>query len=159
MAARTTAATPPGDGPGTGPVEAGEAVAEGTFPYADREGSVTFEVNAVKPRGELLQMDYTVTPETPGSDAAEDPEIYDVLGGGDGGNIALVDMAHLKRYNSVSDEDGTTLEPDWGSPLPYDEATTFTAYFAAPRDEMTAVDVYFYGFPPILNVPVEQEGE
>ncbi|GAA1097983.1 hypothetical protein [Nocardiopsis composta] len=152
-----------GDGAGQGSpgtVEAGEAIAEGTFSYPELDGEITFEIHSLQARGDLMQMDYSITPEEPASDAPSSPYLRSLLGAGTGANIYLIDMENLLRYETVADEDTEQLEPDpWETAIPYGEKTTLTAFFAAPRDGMKAADVYFYGFQPIMNVPVSGAGE
>ncbi|RNL87010.1 hypothetical protein EFW17_02515 [Halostreptopolyspora alba] len=140
------------------PVETEEVIGEGTFPYYDNKGEVTFEINGFTERGDLLQMDYTVTPGTPESDARNDPTLRNLFDAGSGGNIHLLDTDNLRRHTVVEDESGTPLESDpWDTALPYDEPTTLTAFFASAED-METVDVYLYEFPPIMDVPVNTEG-
>lgn len=139
-------------------VSTDDVIAEGTFPYNDHKGEVKIEVNGLTVRGDLMQLDYTLTPGTPSSDARKNPSIFDQLDAStQGSHISLVDMQNLLRYEVVRDEDGDHLQPSVNTELTYDEPHVLTAFFAAPREETSAFDVYFYGFDPIMDVPVQEE--
>ncbi|WP_017622045.1 hypothetical protein [Nocardiopsis chromatogenes] len=135
-----------------------EVIAEGTFPYAEHKGEAKIEVNGLTVRGDLMQLDFTLTPGTPSSDADSSPSIFNQLDAStSGSHISLVDMENLLRYEVVRDEDGEYLQPHVNTELTYDEPHVLTAFFAAPREETSAFDVYFYGFDPIMDVPVQEE--
>ncbi|WP_017591308.1 hypothetical protein [Nocardiopsis potens] len=135
-----------------------DVIAEATFPYHEHKGEATFQINSLTVRGELMQLDYTITPGTPGSDAESDPEIWKVFDVSlTAPHIDLVDMENLRRYTVVEDENGDLLQPHPTTVLTYDEPNSFTAFFAAPRDGAEAFDVYLYGMQPIMDVPVGEE--
>lgn len=139
-------------------VSTDEVIAEATFPYHDHKGEAEIEVNGLAVRGDLMQLDYTLTPGTPTSDARSNPTIFRVLDAPTTrSHISLVDMENLLRYEVVEDEDGDHLQPHINTELTYDEPHVLTAFFAAPREETAAFDVYFYGFEPIMDVPVQEE--
>ncbi|MFW5417494.1 hypothetical protein J0910_12860 [Nocardiopsis sp. CNT-189] len=147
-----------GQGASPGQPSTEDVIAEGTFPYREHEGEAAFEIHALTVRGELMQLDYTITPGTPESDAESDPEIWTLFGVSlTEPHIDLVDMENLRRYTVVEDENGDLLQPHPTTVLAYDEPNSFTAFFAAPRDGADTFDVYLYGMQPIMDVPVEEE--
>ncbi|MDA2813736.1 hypothetical protein O4J56_24035 [Nocardiopsis sp. RSe5-2] len=139
-------------------VSTDEVIAEGTFPYNEHKGEVKIEVNGLTVRGDLMQLDYTLTAGTPSSDADRRPNLTTIGASTSGSQIWLVDMENLLRYKVVEDEAGGYLQPSVTTDITYDEPTVLTAFFAAPREEATAFDIYFYGFDPIMNVPLQEEG-
>jgi hypothetical protein len=120
-------------------------------------GEVEVVINGLTERGELLQMDYTLTlaPDDPSHSDAQ--SVRRLFGAGHGENMYLVDTHNLRRHTVVEDDGGRSLEPHpWETDLEPDAPSTLTAYFASTED-METVDVYLYTFPPIMDVPVAKE--
>lgn len=133
-------------------VQADNVVGKGTWPYWSNKGKVTWEINEMRERGDLLQVTMQVTPGTPKSDAKEQPTLYRLF---DSMSVYLVDTKNMRRHTVVADEDGTELAPDVvDTSTPYDEPTTLSYTFAAPTENVKVMDVYIGDFPPILDVPV-----
>jgi predicted small lipoprotein YifL len=158
--------SPEQDEPGS--EEQGAEVESGTAPDAENSlgetsfthesGEVELVINGLTERGELLQLDYTLTL-VPGDPSQSDSQsLRTLFDAGSGRNMYLVDTANLRRHIVVRDDGNTALEPDpWDTELEPDQPATLTALFASAED-MEAVDVYLYKFPPIMDVPVAKEG-
>ncbi|ASU83660.1 hypothetical protein CDO52_13435 [Nocardiopsis gilva YIM 90087] len=146
--------------PGTAP-KADNVIGEATFDYHGGKGEVKFEINSLTVRGDLLQMDYTVTPGKPSSGAMRNPYVRKLFDVGHGESAHLIDMANLRRHSIVKDGNGDYLEPHpWDTDLTYGEPKQLSVIFAAPPENTEAMDVYLYDFPPIMNVPVTRsEGD
>ncbi|MBB6172108.1 hypothetical protein HNR23_002168 [Nocardiopsis mwathae] len=143
--------------PGSAP-EAEDVVGEATF--TTKYGSdAKFEIHALRVRGELLQMDFSIAPERPKTDNSR-LNLYSQFG-----NVSefayLVDTRNLRRHSIVRDGGNDRLAPDIvKTSLSYDAPTRLSIIFAAPEEDTEAMDVYFYEFPPIMNVPVTRsEGD
>ncbi|MDA2807522.1 hypothetical protein [Nocardiopsis suaedae] len=139
-------------------VSTDDVIAEGTFPYHEHKGEVKIEVNGLTVRGDLMQLDYTLTPGTPSSDPASRLQLTDLDAPVLGSHVSLVDMENLLRYHVVQDEAGIYLQPSASTELTYDEPNVMTVFFAAPREDASAFDIYFYGFDPIMDVPLQEAG-
>ncbi|CAM3937812.1 hypothetical protein GCM10009799_15160 [Nocardiopsis rhodophaea] len=134
--------------PGSAP-DAEDVIGEATF-TTQYETDAKFEIHALTVRGELLQMDFSIAPERP--DGRSRLNLYNQFG-----NVSefvyLVDTQNLRRHSIVR-ADGRLAPDIVKTHLSYDEPTQLSAIFAAPAEDTDAMDVYFYQFPPIMNVPV-----
>ncbi|RCV56120.1 hypothetical protein DEF23_13115 [Marinitenerispora sediminis] len=132
--------------------ETTEVVAETVWPYQDREGEARVQVHALRVRGELAQLTLTVTAGRGGDGQGDN--LYSLYG-----SVVtepyLVDTANLTRYNVVRDSDGIAQAPDVvDTRLVFDQPVDLSYTFAAPPDDVTAMDLYVGAFPPVTDVPV-----
>ncbi|MFC4563490.1 hypothetical protein ACFO4E_16615 [Nocardiopsis mangrovi] len=129
-----------------------EVVAEITWPYQKREGEAEAEVHALQVRGRLMLLTITVTPGEFGDNRTE--SLYD-LWGTFGAVPHLVDNANLTRHNVVLDSDNTAQAPDVvDTSLTVGEPRELSYTFAAPPEDVEAMDLYISELPPVTDVPV-----
>ncbi|MFC7328451.1 hypothetical protein [Marinactinospora rubrisoli] len=132
--------------------ETTEVVAETAWPYQNRNGEAEVQIHALRVRGELMQLTATVTAEQTGDRSGD--SLYRLYGYM-GVQPYLVDTANLARYNVVRDSGGTLQAPDAGNThLTYGEPRDLSFTFAAPPEDVTAMDLYVGELPPVTDVPV-----
>lgn len=140
------------------------AVAIDTLEYPiasdEVEGTMTVGLHHLRRRGKTLELLLTFTPEftEPGAFTLWD------LHGGDHSVVApaLVDRANLTRYDILSTNgayDGPTM---WNSKqaaveLSSGDTQAYWANFAAPIDDITAIDVVMGAGPSFEDVQIEAE--
>jgi len=69
---------------------------------------------------------------------------------------SLLDTVNLKRYVVVKDSANNTLGPDLHGDMNNNAANTLNFTFAAPPDNVKAVDVQIGKFPIFRDVPIER---
>lgn len=114
-------------------------------------GKVDLGIAGLTVRGKLANLVVSLTPHaTPG---ANSPTLYRLNGSND---ASLLDTVNLKRYVVVKDSAGNTLGPDLHGDLNNNAANTLNFTFAAPPDNVKAVDVQIGKFPIFRDVPIER---
>ncbi|GAA3827759.1 hypothetical protein GCM10022226_55790 [Sphaerisporangium flaviroseum] len=126
-----------------------EARARGTF-TADNGVRVDVVVVGLTRRGRLLDLVLSVTPRQPGTAYVN---LTAVTGAGPEA-VTLVDRVNLKRHLVVKDADGGALDPPILT-LKVNQATTLTYTFAAPPENVAAMDLSISTWPPFRDLPVE----
>ncbi|MFI6517225.1 hypothetical protein ACIBF1_16845 [Spirillospora sp. NPDC050679] len=152
-----------GDGGGAaGPGKAANAVAKGEAKVADparplakttagsAKGPVELAVVSLSARGRLAHLTMSIT--LRGSGGSE--SLY-FVNGSEEPAVSLLDGVNLKRYVVVKDSADKALSA--GTPsLTRDQPSTLSYTFAAPPENVQAVDVQFGRFPIFRNVPIER---
>lgn len=130
------------------------------LPAGDIEGTMTVGLHHLRRRGETLELLLTYTPEftEPGPFTLWD------LHGGDHSVVppALVDRANLTRYDILSTNGSWDTEGVWNSKqaeieLASGDTQAYWANFAAPIDDITAIDVVMAAGPSFEDVQIEAE--
>ncbi|MFC6878326.1 MULTISPECIES: hypothetical protein [Actinomadura] len=135
---------------------AGKPVVQGTFPSAISSGAtVDIAIFGLKARGKLATLTVRYTPHIPpGGDGNPNP--YNLNGGNNLGT-SLIDPVNLKRYVVVSDSNGKPLQTDdIFAHVANNQAGNFYYTFAAPPENVKAMDVQIGSWPTFRNVPVER---
>ncbi|MBO2454617.1 hypothetical protein J4573_46545 [Actinomadura barringtoniae] len=112
-------------------------------------GKVDLGIAGLTVRGKLANLVVSLTPHV---DAGGDtPTLFRLNGSND---ASLLDTVNLKRYVVVHDSDNNTLGPDLHGDLKNNAANTLNFVFAAPPDNVKAVDVQIGKFPIFRDVPI-----
>ncbi|WP_143220927.1 hypothetical protein [Actinomadura sp. CNU-125] len=132
----------------------GKPVAQGTFDSPHVEGAtVDIAVMGLKAQGRLATLTVRLTPHMPpGERNASLIRLH-------GAHVAtfLIDPVNLKRYVPVKDSSGRVMQPsDLGTRLTHGHATALVYTFAAPPENVPAVNVQVGVWPTFRNIPVER---
>ncbi|WP_067477038.1 hypothetical protein [Actinomadura hibisca] len=156
-----------GGGGGAGPGKAANAVGKGEPKVADpakplvkittgsAKGPVELAVVSLSARGRLahLTLSLTLRGSTEGINGGSE-NLYGV-NGGNFPAVSLLDAVNLKRYVVV--KDSADREVGSGNPtFTPNQPSTLSYTFAAPPENVQAVDVQFGYFPIFRNVPIER---
>ncbi|MEU5880357.1 hypothetical protein [Spirillospora sp. NPDC047279] len=114
-------------------------------------GKVDLGIASLAVRGRLAHLIVSLTPHVP--PAGSRPTLYRLNATND---AALLDTVNLKRYVVVKDSGGNQLGPGLHEDLNNDAPNTLTFTFAAPPENVKAVDVQIGKFPIFRDVPVER---
>ncbi|MGI5167435.1 hypothetical protein ACQEU3_24110 [Spirillospora sp. CA-253888] len=156
-----------GGGGGAGPGKAANAVAKGEAKVADpakplakttagsSKGTVELAVVSLSARGRLAHLTMSVTLRgTSGGIGGGIETLYNI-NGGDTPTAALLDSVNLKRYVVVKDSADRELGAG-NATLTINQPFSLSYTFAAPPENVQAVDVQFGRFPIFRNVPIER---
>ncbi|WP_141578135.1 hypothetical protein [Actinomadura sp. WMMA1423] len=133
-----------------------EPVVKGTFDSpAARGAKVDIAVMGLKVKGRLATLTVRLTPHVPGGEPGR-INAYG-LNGEHGLGTSLIDPVNLKRYVVVKDSGGKELETDdIFTRMTNDQATPFYFTFAAPPENVKAIDVQIGSWPTFRDVPVQR---
>ncbi|XRQ11817.1 hypothetical protein ACN3XK_13280 [Actinomadura welshii] len=132
----------------------GDPVAKGTFSSPIAPGAkVDIAIMGIKVSGKLATLTTQLTPRIPPG-GEEKPNPYE-LNGRHGLGTSLIDPVNLKRYKVVKDSSGSELGTDDVFTRVANNTTGTLSYtFAAPPENVKAVDVQIGSWPLFRNVPV-----
>ncbi|GAA2603804.1 hypothetical protein SMC26_03830 [Actinomadura fulvescens] len=114
-------------------------------------GKVDLGIAGLTVRGRLAHLIVSLTPHVP--PGRPSPTLYRLNGTND---ASLLDTVNLKRYVVVKDSGGSQLGPGIHDDLNNDAPNTLTFTFAAPPENVKAVDVQIGKFPIFRDVPIER---
>ncbi|MFI0351625.1 hypothetical protein [Actinomadura sp. 9N407] len=136
---------------------AGKPVVGGTFDTSVAEGAkIEIAVMGLKARGRLATLTMRLTPRLPAAAPDQTPNPYE-LNGRHGLGTSLIDPVNLKRYVVVKDSSGKELESDdIFVHTRNNQPSNYTYTFAAPPENVKAVDVQYGSWPMFRNIPVER---
>ncbi|TDB93304.1 hypothetical protein [Actinomadura sp. 7K534] len=134
----------------------GEPVTKGTFDSPIAPGAkVDIAIMGLKVRGRLATLLTQFTPRIPPG-GEDNPNPYE-LNGRNGLGTSLIDPVNLKRYVVVKDSGGKELEThDIFTHIANNQTGNFSYTFAAPPENVKAVDVQIGSWPTFRNIPVER---
>lgn len=130
------------------------------LPDGDVEGTMTVGLHHLRRRGETLELLLTYTPEFTG------PDTYTLFNlHGDSHAVvapALVDRVNLTRYDILNTSQNYDSPAMWNSKqaaveLSSGDTQAYWANFAAPIDDITAIDVVMGAGPSFEDVQIEAE--
>lgn len=134
-----------------------EVVADATFTVPGTESDkVRFGVESIVVAGSTMELRLVMTPEF--DDGGSAASVYDALG--ENTRISLIDRENLKEYGVLRDDSGGKT---FQNNLVYTEAlpgqsVAFQAFFAAPEDEISTIDVRLTDSWPVFeDVPLTFE--
>ncbi|WP_106246067.1 hypothetical protein [Allonocardiopsis opalescens] len=131
---------------GTTP-DIGTELARAAYPSRFEGVELTLTVHELRRQGRLLHLVYSVA-----HDGDEELSLWDF---DDAWDVALVDSVNLRRHSVVADGDQEELAPyRVDTEIPVGAAAPLGYVFAAPPEDVTAMDVYISTFPPFRDVPV-----
>ncbi|GAA3944152.1 hypothetical protein GCM10023085_27700 [Actinomadura viridis] len=136
---------------------AAKAVVSGTFdtPLVTG-GKVDIAMMGLRARGRLAMLTVRLTPRLPAGFSDQDPSPYR-LNGSNSLGTALIDPVNLKRYVVVKDSSGRELQSnDISTQIVNNQPAVLTYTFAAPPENVKAVDVQYGSWPTFRNIPVER---
>ncbi|MFD0900765.1 hypothetical protein [Actinomadura sediminis] len=136
---------------------AGDPIVKATLGAPPQEPSAEVEiaVMGLRVRGRLATLTVQMTPRLPAGGPDETSPYK--LNGNDGIDPALIDPVNLKRYVVVEDSGGAELATDdITTDLDNGKAGTLQFTFAAPPENVKAVDLQFGSWPTFRNIPVER---
>ncbi|WP_165970530.1 hypothetical protein [Actinomadura sp. 6K520] len=135
---------------------AGEPVTKGTFDSPIAPGAkVDIAIMGLKARGRLATLTTQFTPRIPPG-GETNPNPYE-LNGRNGLGTSLIDPVNLKRYVVVKDSGGKELEThDIFTHIANNQTGHFAFTFAAPPEDVRAVDVQIGSWPTFRNIPIER---
>jgi hypothetical protein len=97
-----------------------------------------------------------VTPRLPAGAPDQTPNLYE-LNGRNGLGASLIDPVNLKRYVVVKDTSGKDLQTDYIMVHTRNNQPSLHTYtFAAPPENVKALDLQYGSWPTFRNVPVER---
>jgi hypothetical protein len=114
------------------------------------KGKVDIAVLSLTVRGKLAQLALSITAHTGGTGFQD---LNMVFGGIP--SVSLVDPVNLKRYVVVKDSTGKELGAV-NAAVAVQGPTTLNYTFAAPPENVAAIDVQFGDFPPFRSVPISR---
>ncbi|MGP4023829.1 hypothetical protein [Actinomadura sp. 3N407] len=135
---------------------AGEPVTKGTFDSPIASGAkIDIAIMGIKVRGKLAILTTQFTPHIPPG-GETNPNPYE-LNGKNGLGTSLIDPVNLKRYVVVKDSSGDEMETDdIFTHIANNQTGNFSYTFAAPPENVKAVDVQIGSWPTFRNIPVER---
>jgi hypothetical protein len=135
---------------------AAKPVVQGTFDSPAAKGAtVDIAIMGLKVKGRLATLTVRLTPHLPATDTRR-INAYG-LNGERGLGTSLIDPVGLKRYLVVRDSGGGKLETDdIFTKMTNDQATPFSFTFAAPPENVKALDVQIGSWPMFRDIPVER---
>ncbi|TDC77106.1 hypothetical protein [Actinomadura sp. 7K507] len=136
--------------------EAGTPVTKGTFDSPIAAGAkIDIAIMGIRVRGKLATLSTQYTPRIPPG-GEDNPNPYE-LNGRNGLGTSLIDPVNLKRYVVVKDSSGDELETDdIFTHIANNHTGTFSYTFAAPPENVEAVDVQIGAWPTFRNIPIER---
>ncbi|MBA9002482.1 hypothetical protein [Thermomonospora cellulosilytica] len=137
-------------------VDPGKVVAKATFPSPLADGAtVDVKIHGLHATGRLAVLAVSLTPHVPGG-YDDDISPYDV--NGDRGLYPyLVDVVNLKRHVVLKDAGGRELGSDDVFTNGRNNTPMYLRYtYAAPPENVSAMDVYIGEWPPFRNIPLER---
>ncbi|TDC67862.1 hypothetical protein E1200_13500 [Actinomadura sp. GC306] len=136
--------------------DVGEPITKATFDSLIEPGAkVDIAIMGLRVRGRLATLLTQFTPRIPPG-GEDKPSPYE-LNGRDGLGTSLIDPVNLKRYVVVKDFRGKELETnDITTRIPNNQTGNFSFTFAAPPDNVKAVDVQIGSWPTFRDIPVER---
>ncbi|MBO2458848.1 hypothetical protein [Actinomadura violacea] len=152
--APTSAAAPKSTVNGANLDNATEALVKGTFDSPMAQGAkVDIAIMGLRVKGALATLTTRMTPHVPGGQRINAYR----LNGEHGLGTSLIDPVNLKRYNIVKDSDGKSLgTDDIFTNMTNEQATPFYYTFAAPPENVKAIDVQIGSWPTFHDVPVQR---
>ncbi|MDL4772195.1 hypothetical protein [Actinomadura xylanilytica] len=132
----------------------GAAVVKATFDSPIYPGAkVDIAVMGLKASGKLATLTVQFAPHIPAG-GPDNPNPYN-LNGGNSLGTALIDPVNLKRYVVVADSDHKKLESDdIFTHIANNQTATLAYTYAAPPENVKAVDVQIGSWPTFRNIPV-----
>jgi len=134
-----------------------DVVADATFTVPGTESDkVRFGVESIVVSGRTMELRLVMTPEF--DDGGSPASVYDALGTNT--RISLIDRENLKQYEVLREDSGSgSFQNDlvYTKALP-GQSVGFQAFFAAPEDEITTIDVRLADSWPVFeDVPLTFE--
>ncbi|NDU71652.1 hypothetical protein GWI34_03280 [Actinomadura sp. DSM 109109] len=131
-------------------------VVTATFDSPAAQGAkVDIAIMGLRAKGRLATLTVRFTPHVPGDEGSR-INAYG-LNGQHGLGTSLIDPVNLKRYVVVKDSGGKELETDdIFTRMTNGQATPFYFTFAAPPDDVKALDVQIGSWPTFRDIPVER---
>lgn len=126
----------------------------GTFDSPLAQGAkVDIAIVGLRVKGALATLTTQMTPHVPGGQRINAYR----LNGEHGLGTSLIDPVNLKRYIVVKDSAGKELQTDdIFINMTNDQATPFYYTFAAPPENVKAIDVQIGSWPTFHDVPVQR---
>ncbi|TDC54935.1 hypothetical protein E1281_15015 [Actinomadura sp. KC345] len=136
--------------------QAAKPVTKGTFDSPIAPGAkIDIAIMGIKVRGKLATLSTQYTPHIPPG-GEDNPNPYE-LNGRNGLGTSLIDPVNLKRYVVVKDSSGDEMETDdIFTHIANNQTGTFSYTFAAPPENVEAVDVQIGAWPTFRNIPIER---
>ncbi|MFB4310690.1 hypothetical protein [Actinomadura sp. GTD37] len=133
---------------------AAKPVVKGTFASpAGKDATIDIAVMGLRAKGRLATLSVQLTPHIP-APTTDRINAY-ALNGEHGLGTSLIDPVNLKRYVVVKDSGGKELETDdIFTKMTNHQATPFFFTFAAPPENVQAIDVQIGTWPTFRNIPV-----
>ena len=132
-------------------------VASGTFdtPLV-AGGKVDIAVMDLRARGRLATLTIRITPHLPANHSDQSPTPYE-LNGNNRPGASLIDPVNLKRYVVVKDSSGSEMQSnELSTDINNNQPAILTYTFAAPPENVKAVDVQFGSWPTFRTIPVKR---
>ncbi|MCA5892064.1 hypothetical protein LEP48_01695 [Isoptericola sp. NEAU-Y5] len=125
-----------------------DVVADATFTVPGTKDEVRVGIESLTVRGETTELRLVFTPQYDDGDAIS---VFSMLGETSGG-LDLIDRENLKEYRTGYTTDYVGAKAARG------ESVGFQAYFAAPEDDITTIDVKLHDSWPVFeDVPLTVE--
>lgn len=136
-------------------VNLGSPIVEQTVALPERpEDEVTLGVLDLTVRGKVMVLRMAVTPKFSSESSSESISLNDALGEGYF-TPTLLDEENLKEYHLIEQFGPTGWKSDENTSAVNGTPILAWAYFAAPEDDIDAVDLRVRdGFPAFLDVPI-----
>ncbi|MGI5326372.1 hypothetical protein [Actinomadura nitritigenes] len=134
--------------------DATKPLVKGTFDSPLAQGAkVDIAIMGLRVKGALATLTTQMTPHVPGGQRINAYR----LNGEHGLGTSLIDPVNLKRYIVVKDSAGKELQTDdIFINMTNDQATPFYYTFAAPPENVKAIDVQIGSWPTFHDVPVQR---
>ncbi|WP_344277717.1 hypothetical protein [Actinomadura napierensis] len=131
-----------------------EPLVKGTFDSPLAQGAkVDIAIMGLRVKGALATLTTQMTPHVPGGQRINAYR----LNGEHALGTSLIDPVNLKRHNIVKDSDGKSLSTDdIFTTMANDQVTPFYYTFAAPPENVKAIDVQIGSWPTFHDVPVQR---
>ncbi|WP_277207726.1 hypothetical protein [Isoptericola croceus] len=122
-------------------------IADGTFTLPGTDDDVRIGITSLTVRGDVTELRLVFTPQY----STKPVSVFDMLGQASGG-LDLIDREHLKEYRSGYTTDVVGAKAAQG------ESVGFQAFYAAPEDDITVIDVKVHDSWPVFeDVPLTIE--
>ncbi|MFC5749511.1 hypothetical protein [Actinomadura rugatobispora] len=133
----------------------GRPVVGATFDTPIANGAkIDIAVMGLQVRGKLATLTVRLTPHVPADHSDQGPSPY-ALNGRHAIGASLLDPVNLKRYVVVRDSSGKALQTDdIFTDIRNNQPGLLTYTFAAPPENVKALDVQYGSWPLFRNVPV-----
>jgi hypothetical protein len=119
-------------------------------------GRVEIAVLDLKVRGRLATLTVRLTPRLPAGVPSRTTSPFR-LNGSNGLGTSLIDPINLKRYVVVKDSGGKELQShDIFTNIANNQPAALSYTFAAPPENVKAVDVQYGSWPTFRNIPVQR---
>ncbi|WP_433333917.1 hypothetical protein [Spirillospora sp. CA-294931] len=133
-----------------------DAIVKAAFPSGLAPGAkVDIAIMSLKVRGKLATLSVQLTPHVP-QGVSQKPSPYE-LNGNNGLGVSLIDPVNLKRYIVVRDSSGKELQSDdVFTHIATGQPGLLTYTFAAPPENVKALDLHYGSWPTFRNIPVKR---